>query len=206
MTSLIRRLSESAHTFLTVATSKGYISSPGDLAGGIEAGDLEELELGNDERVGVKVLAVDTISVPHRARVERVDTGEVLVVPILDRELERQQSEAVVLDTANTTVYQDYEDAFTRCITGSLPATHDENFSKEPNVQISDGLVPKLVGAIQSELQATVEDFQEKGAILAFRDAAEDACNMIVDAAHGAKSLIIEDSACVVACDPSVGK
>lgn len=47
-------------------------------------GDIEDLRIAGGGLVTVKVLALDTISVPHRARVKRFDNGEVLVVSIHD--------------------------------------------------------------------------------------------------------------------------
>merc|ERR1712224_460025 len=51
------------------------------------AGDLEELRLPDGvSETTVRILAIDTISVPCRARVKRMDSGEVLVVQMLPKD------------------------------------------------------------------------------------------------------------------------
>lgn len=50
----------------------------------VMVGDLEDMRHSNGQLVTVRVLALDTISQPARARVARVDNDEILVVPMMD--------------------------------------------------------------------------------------------------------------------------
>eukprot|EP00928_Gymnodinium_smaydae_P003969 TRINITY_DN11395_c0_g1_i1.p1 TRINITY_DN11395_c0_g1~~TRINITY_DN11395_c0_g1_i1.p1 ORF type:complete len:502 (-),score=69.17 TRINITY_DN11395_c0_g1_i1:456-1856(-) len=85
--------------------------------GDLREGGLGELELDRGKRATVTILAVDMISVPHRARVKRDDTGEILTVCVTDKiasnpNEQAEGKEGALLDTRTTTVFQDFEDSF----------------------------------------------------------------------------------------------
>lgn len=91
--------------------------APGNTLGGMEAGDLEELQLHGQSARSVRVLDVDTISDQPRARVSCNDIGEVLIVAVLQpREAsavaKHNAQEVLMMDSQKTAVYQDFEDAF----------------------------------------------------------------------------------------------
>jgi len=183
-----------------------YIVAPGDAAGGIEVGDLEELTLGSGEVKPVKVMAIDTISYPPRAKVSIVDaegqtTDEILVVPVLqEKDVERTPAWAlrnnVMVDAGKTTVYQDYEDAFTlhhKLEDGveAMRLADDSDRSSDvpddaPPLQkrISGAEVGQaILHGVSQEWQLTVQDVREKGAVGALRDAALDAVDCVGSAA-----------------------
>lgn len=122
---------------------QAYVVSPGDAAGGMEVGDLEELTLSSGEIKPVKVIAVDTISYPPRVKVKMVDdegqtTDEILVVPVLneeDAERIQHQGKKVMVDHGQTTVYQDYEDSFNlhNDVGNGFQAIHSEGESEPPD-------------------------------------------------------------------------
>mmetsp|Transcript_112535 Transcript_112535/g.218056 ORF Transcript_112535/g.218056 Transcript_112535/m.218056 type:complete len:278 (+) Transcript_112535:143-976(+) len=197
---------------------KTFIVAPGDAAGGIEVGDLEELTTGSGEVKPVRVIAVDTISYPPRVRVNMVDaegqtTDEILVVPVLQQEdVERiQHGSKVMVDAGKTTVYQDYEDAFTLhndtedAFTLHNDAVQEHQLSDEgdcdegdcaansPMQKRTSGVARLLspgaqVGqailqGVSQEWQNTVLDVREKGPVVALFDAALDAVDCVGDAA-----------------------
>jgi len=164
-----------------------FLVAPGDAAGGVEAGDLEELRLGGGEVRAVKVLAVDTISMPPRAKIVCLDSQEVLTVPVYHREeVERvaPEEQDVAVDSGQTTVYQDYEDAFS--LAREVPATERLSLSQplEQGGQSRDDRLSVMFQGLREEWNATVEDFREKGAVGALRDAALDACDVVGSVAN----------------------
>mmetsp|Transcript_86843 Transcript_86843/g.202134 ORF Transcript_86843/g.202134 Transcript_86843/m.202134 type:complete len:235 (+) Transcript_86843:50-754(+) len=197
-------LVQDANSWITGLTGRSaYLVAPGDAAGGVEAGDLEELRLANGEVQAVKVLAIDTISSPPRARVVRLDNEEVLVVPVsLQEEVAvaggTSVQDRIMVDAGNTTVYQDYEDAFTlspgtageresvEAEAGAvcLPAAAEREADAEEDGAFPDDGLGGVLRDIRQELQATVDDFRSKGAVGALRDAALDACEVVGSAAN----------------------
>mmetsp|Transcript_4452 Transcript_4452/g.10325 ORF Transcript_4452/g.10325 Transcript_4452/m.10325 type:complete len:225 (-) Transcript_4452:149-823(-) len=174
---------------LGVAGDEAYIECPGDIAGGISVGDVEEVQLGNGSSCVARVLAVDTISTPHRARVERVDNGKIMVVPILERQAssdvdsEEPVSDAdgeggAMLDTSNTTVYQDYEDAFVVAHSDAAAVSRQNSKAEEVGNQEAS-----LLNELKDEWNATVQDFREKGAARTLWDGALEAVDLVGDAA-----------------------
>lgn len=116
-------------TFLAelAGAPRAWLVSPGDLAGDLSVGDLEELHFLNfSSTAACKVLAIDTISRPNRAKVELTDDTDaaekIMVVPVLDEaEAARWSSlankecpvdETAMVDGKDMTIYQDFDDAF----------------------------------------------------------------------------------------------
>mmetsp|Transcript_120225 Transcript_120225/g.347449 ORF Transcript_120225/g.347449 Transcript_120225/m.347449 type:complete len:235 (+) Transcript_120225:107-811(+) len=180
------------------APAAWLVQQDDDLTGGIGVGDLEELQF-SDSSTGaaVRVTAVDTISVPNRAKVEVVRTGEVMVVPVVDAEVSRRWTsgrpsaevhDGEAVDAAQTTIYQDYEDAFElaeeRTVGAEVLRVDGDEAAEEPAtasaMKASDSggdFVQRLSEGIQSEWEATIEDFRFLG---------ED----ILQLASGAKELL----------------
>jgi len=112
---------------------RAYLAQSAD----IEVGGFEELRLAEGGSVLAKVLGIDTISQPNRARVERVDTGEVITVPIMEQENAPSSATTqkfggggkTLLDSRTTTIFQDYEDSFKFFQAG--PEVADESCSPE---------------------------------------------------------------------------
>jgi hypothetical protein len=172
---------------------KACLVLDGDAAGGIDVGDLEELRLAGGEPLPVRVLAIDTISRPGRAKVERLDTGEVLTVPMFEAdevpswiasEVEKAGND-VVVDSQQTTIYQDYEDAFS-LHDGSARRQDTEEDPALPAPPAAQAVpaspAAALVGELRSQVAATVQDFKDKGAVGALRDASLDACDIVHEA------------------------
>jgi len=190
---LVEGIVQDAGTWLAelAGLPTAWLVSPGDAAGGVEVGDLEELMLvatdgGGTTSTAVRVLAVDTISQPNRARVEIVATGKVLVVPILEQsqvdgwaaplatQTEDSQRGAETsrpgeldggcLDATQTTVYQDFEDAFDMA---SQKAQAQPPVA-QPTVPKSSGtgMLDELTRGIKEEWRATIKDVQHVGAEL----------------------------------------
>lgn len=171
-----------------------FLVAPGDAAGGVEVGDREELQLRGGETRAVKVLAVDTISHPPRAKVECLATKEVLTVPVYQQEEVGQLAEEVgqlaveeesMVNAGKTTVYQDYEDNFSLAHATSperCPPKGREDRG-EGDDESRDGLAVVIEG-LREEWEATVQDFQQKGAVGALRDAALDACDVMGSVAN----------------------
>jgi len=197
---------------------QAYVVSPGDAAGGMEVGDLEELTLSSGEIKQVKVIAVDTISYPPRVKVNMMDaegqtTDEILVVPVLQQEDAQRikKGEKVMVDHGKTTVYQDYEDAFSlhNDNRNGFQAIHSESESEAMNenndaeekttsgAEVGQAILQGVSQAtatgaevgqaikqgVSQEWQLTVQDVREKGAVGALRDAALDVIDCVGDAA-----------------------
>jgi len=184
---------------------QAYIVAPGDAAGGVEVGDLEELTLDSGEVKPVKVIAVDTISYPPRVKVNMVDsqgqtTDKILVVPVIQqKDAERiNHGTKVMVDAIQTTVYQDYEDAFTlhndvgdgdkaiHSADESQPADECDHGDEHPIItkRTSGTKVGQaILQGVSQEIQLTVQDVREKGAVGALRDAALDVIDCVGDAA-----------------------
>jgi len=183
---------------------QAYIVAPGDAAGGVEVGDLEELTLDSGEVKPVKVIAVDTISYPQRVRVNMVDsegqtTDKILVVPVIQqKDAERiKHGTKVMVDANKTTVYQDYEDAFTlhsdvgdgdKAIHSAdeiQPADECDHDNEHPIKKRTSGteVGQAILQGVSQEIQLTVQDVREKGAVGALRDAALDVIDCVGDAA-----------------------
>lgn len=166
-----------------------FLVAPGDAAGGVEVGDREELHLKGGETIAVKVLAVDTISTPPRAKVLCLDTQEALTVPVYQEEEVRryEEEEGLMVDAGQTTVYQDYEDAFNLAHAAAVEAEQREPLERQrvEGGEEQEALTAVLEG-IRDEWRATVQDFQEKGAVGALRDAALDACDVVGSVANAA--------------------
>lgn len=174
---------------------KTFIVAPGDAAGGIEVGDLEELTTGSGEIKPVKVIAVDTISYPPRVRVNMVDaegqtTDEILVVPVLQqKDVERiKHGNKVMVDAGKTTVYQDYEDAFTLHNDGvqerQLTDESDRTVDAPTQKRTSGAEVGQaILQGVSQEWHNTVLDVREKGPVVALRDAALDVVDCVGEAA-----------------------
>lgn len=182
---IVEGIVQETGTFLAelAGAPRAWLVSPGDLAGDLSTGDLEEVHFLNSSSstAACKVLAIDTISRPNRAKVELLDDGKVIVVPVLDEpEAERWSScaqknggtaheEAMVVGT-NTTIYQDYDDAFdlaedrlatfeaVRCAASAAPQ------AKERSSKLFQDLRKSLT-----------QEFQYLG---------EDLCNLAVGAAN----------------------
>mmetsp|Transcript_52842 Transcript_52842/g.153755 ORF Transcript_52842/g.153755 Transcript_52842/m.153755 type:complete len:218 (-) Transcript_52842:8-661(-) len=161
-----------------------FLVAPGDAAGDVEAGDLEELQLGEGGTRAVKVLAVDTISDPPRARVLCLDTDEKLTVPVYLWKQVVQEDQApveedlTVVDAGQTTVYQDYEDAFSLAREAPVERRLTRVSDQRDDKLEEEGLTSVIRG-VREEINATVQDFREKGAVGALRDAALDACDVV---------------------------
>eukprot|EP00929_Paragymnodinium_shiwhaense_P006884 TRINITY_DN110834_c0_g1_i1.p1 TRINITY_DN110834_c0_g1~~TRINITY_DN110834_c0_g1_i1.p1 ORF type:complete len:599 (+),score=137.37 TRINITY_DN110834_c0_g1_i1:126-1922(+) len=86
----------------------------------VHDGGFAEAHLDNDAApVSVAVLSIDTKSKPEQAKVQRLDTGEVLHLDVLDSsEVAKLQGDAIdeetakMLDPALSSVEQDFEDSF----------------------------------------------------------------------------------------------
>eukprot|EP00930_Biecheleria_cincta_P045218 TRINITY_DN3116_c2_g1_i1.p1 TRINITY_DN3116_c2_g1~~TRINITY_DN3116_c2_g1_i1.p1 ORF type:complete len:229 (+),score=65.60 TRINITY_DN3116_c2_g1_i1:59-745(+) len=126
---IVEGIVQEAGTFLAelAGAPRAWLVSPGELAGDLSAGDLEELHfLSSSSTAACKVLAIDTISRPNRAKVELMDAGlvgKIMVVPVLDdaeaarwsssaQEEGHPEDETAMVDGKNMTIYQDYDDAF----------------------------------------------------------------------------------------------
>lgn len=123
---IVEGIVQEASTFLAelAGAPREWLVSPGDLAGDLSAGDLEELHfLKLSSTAACKVLAIDTISRPNRAKVELIDGGKIMVVPVLEeaeaarwsshaQEDEEEEHEIQMVDGKNMTIYQDFDDAF----------------------------------------------------------------------------------------------
>jgi len=163
-----------------------WIVCPGDAAGGVAVGDLEELQFFNSSSsVAVRVLAVDTISTPNRAKVELVNGGKVMIVPVVEQEQVARwvaespnrhdcegddedgevgpgTSAVAMMNGRKTTIYQDYEDAFQ---TDALQALAVPSAAQRDDEASSHGgISPDLLYDLKKDL---TEEFRCLGSDLA---------------------------------------
>eukprot|EP00933_Yihiella_yeosuensis_P054802 TRINITY_DN53370_c0_g1_i1.p1 TRINITY_DN53370_c0_g1~~TRINITY_DN53370_c0_g1_i1.p1 ORF type:complete len:230 (-),score=38.89 TRINITY_DN53370_c0_g1_i1:96-785(-) len=185
----------------------------------VMAGDLEEVRLADGRESTVRVLAIDTISAHPRARVQFVDSEEVLVVritPKLKGRHSTQSETATVASTSSSNLensnFQSSLRGFSQSIfqvvsriafgTGRAPsAAADTSQDLESGTQISpdsqtstsqshSSLRGWLFGTFRRECQATVDDFQKKGAVGTVREAATDVAGMVQTTFLGAFRLL----------------
>mmetsp|Transcript_19391 Transcript_19391/g.42353 ORF Transcript_19391/g.42353 Transcript_19391/m.42353 type:complete len:276 (-) Transcript_19391:106-933(-) len=129
-----------------------------------EVGDEGQLEVPGGGGPSVEILALDKVSMPTRARVRRNDTGEEVVAILLKPE------DAWPPATASDP----------RGMPSILPT---------PVTDTAAWFVDEL----RNQVRDTAQDFREKGAVGAFKDAALDAVDMVGNVAgvavSGAKSF-----------------
>lgn len=152
--------------------------------GAVEVGDIEYVQTKEGKRALVKVLATDTISRPPRARVQREDTHEVFVVPVLHPEEAAEMGcaevEDTMFDSRTSTIYQDYDDSFalaSQAASSKQLSSVDEFTQENP-----------ILEGLRNELLNTLEDLKDKGPVLTVGDAVCDACDLVGSAVEQAAS------------------
>jgi len=133
-----------------------------------EPGSKVELEPVEDAEAGeeVEIVALDTVSSPPRAKVKRVSDGELLVVSILSPEACEERKEAMAAMKKQ-----------------QLQATDETAVADTDVVGKAADKVGQVLDGLQREVKATVDDFREKGAVGAIRDATADAVDLVKGAA-----------------------
>eukprot|EP00443_Scrippsiella_acuminata_P072958 CAMPEP_0115442232 /NCGR_PEP_ID=MMETSP0271-20121206/37238_1 /TAXON_ID=71861 /ORGANISM="Scrippsiella trochoidea, Strain CCMP3099" /LENGTH=215 /DNA_ID=CAMNT_0002868053 /DNA_START=32 /DNA_END=676 /DNA_ORIENTATION=- len=205
---IVEGIVQGTGTFLAelVGAPRAWLVSPGDMAGDLSAGDLEELQfLNSSSTVACTVLAIDTISRPNRAKVELVDSSEVMVVPVLDeveaarwsshrsaqKEVEGHVDETAMVVGAKTTVYQDFDDAFD-IAEDRLAALEAAPLPAEEDIDPATAAVAPA-GSLSESGGKLLRDLRE-GLTQEFRDLGEDLCDLAAGAADvaavGARVLL----------------
>lgn len=144
-----------------IQTARGGLQGPEwvlDDDGTVEVGEVAEItSLSNQEqKCTVRVLAMDTISRPRRAKVESVQDGTVFMVVLKTAGDDDADAHAVDADVGDcmlsheaTTVYQDYEDALDAANGAQPPGAAARS---EPVAGRSPGAAPPALAALGAAL------------------------------------------------------
>mmetsp|Transcript_66600 Transcript_66600/g.124291 ORF Transcript_66600/g.124291 Transcript_66600/m.124291 type:complete len:311 (+) Transcript_66600:63-995(+) len=128
-----------------------------------EDGQEVMLRAGN-RFVAAQVIALDTVSNPARAKV-RLSDGAFIVVPVLPMDVAMSQAQQQQLQQLEQNPAHNAAD---------------------------DGGMLWVLNGLKQELQSTVQEFQQKGAVGALRDATLDAVDLLGEGAMDAVDLIGE--------------
>lgn len=177
----------------------------------VMVGDLEEVRFVDGSMVTVRVLALDTISRPPRARVSRLDTGDSLIVTLMDTSATQPVSEDNLQQAAagkdgavssnGPTLAASFTWNFRRLLSPasfastSLPqllrrlALGPSNTSaSQTSADLENDCEAQV--APPSELRYTAQDLRERGVKVVARDVALDTAALVRNAFGRALSFV----------------